>query len=128
MNHDEWLAEHFERYRAQLHASARRMLGSASDADDAIQEAWIRIGLADTSSIENPAGWLTTIVARVCLSMLRARKSRLDVPTEDAEPIGGATVIGPEDQAVEADMVGVALVVVLEQLTPAERLAFVLHD
>jgi RNA polymerase sigma factor (sigma-70 family) len=128
MNHEEWLAEHFERHRAQLHSAARRMLGSDSDADDALQEAWIRISLADTSSIENPAGWLTTIVARVCLSMLRARKVRADLPTDDAEPIRDLTESGPEDRAVEADMVGVALLVVLEHLTPAERLAFVLHD
>lgn len=128
MNHEEWLAEHFERHRTQLHSAARRMLGSDSDADDALQEAWIRISLADTSSIENPAGWLTTIVARVCLSMLRSRKVRQDLPTDDAEPIRDLTETGPEDRAVEADMVGVALLVVLEHLTPAERLAFVLHD
>lgn len=128
----ELLAEHFERHRQHLHRSARRMLGSDTDADDALQEAWIRVNLAETGDIENPAGWLTTVVARVCLSMLRSRKNRHDVPTnepaEDAEPVGRQVESGPEDQAVEADMVGVALLVVLEHLTPAERLAFVLHD
>lgn len=132
MNHQEFVAEHFERHRKHLHSSARRMLGSDTDADDALQEAWIRINLADTSDIENPAGWLTTVVARVCLSMLRSRKNRHDMPTdepaEDADPVGRQIESGPEDQVVEADMVGVALVVVLEHLTPAERLAFVLHD
>lgn len=131
MNSD-FLAEHFERHRQHLHRSARRMLGSDTDADDALQEAWIRVNLADTGDIENPAGWLTTVVARVCLSMLRSRKNRHDMPTdepaEDAEPVGTQVEGGPEDQAVEADMVGVALLMVLEHLTPAERLAFVLHD
>jgi RNA polymerase sigma factor (sigma-70 family) len=133
VNHQEFVAEHFERHRKHLHTSARRMLGSDTDADDALQEAWIRINLADTSDIENPAGWLTTIVARVCLTMLRSRKNRHDLPThdlpeEDADPVGRQVESGPEDQVVEADMVGVALLVVLEHLTPAERLAFVLHD
>src|SRR5262245_8480762 len=104
------------------------MLGSPSDADDAIQEAWIRISAADTSGIENPAGWLTTVVARVCLSMLRARKTHQDLPADGTEPAGEPAEGGPEDRAVQADMVGAALLVVLDQLTPAERLAFVLHD
>ncbi|MFG2043004.1 sigma-70 family RNA polymerase sigma factor [Dactylosporangium sp. NPDC048998] len=128
MSHDEWLAEHFERHRPQLLSAARRMLGSSSDADDAIQDAWLRISRADTSGVENPAGWMTTVVARVCFDMLRARKARQLAGATDAEPVADPAVADPEEQAVEADLVGVALLVVLETLTPPERLAFVLHD
>ncbi|MEV0130317.1 sigma-70 family RNA polymerase sigma factor [Dactylosporangium sp. NPDC050688] len=128
MNHDEWLAEHFESHRPQLLSAARRLLGSGSDADDAIQDAWIRISRADTSGVENPAGWMTTVVARVCFDMLRARRSWQYAPSGDPEPVADPTEADPEQRAVEADLVGVALLVVLETLTPPERLAFVLHD
>src|SRR5690242_6921183 len=128
MNHDEWLAEHFESHRPQLLSAARRLLGSGSDADDAIQDAWIRISRADTSGVENPAGWMTTVVARVCFDMLRARRSWQYVPGGDPEPVADPNEADPEQRAVEADLVGVALLVVLETLTPPERLAFVLHD
>jgi RNA polymerase sigma-70 factor (ECF subfamily) len=128
MDHDAWLAEHFERHRPQLLSAARRMLGSASDADDALQDAWIRISRADTSGVENPAGWMTTVVARVCFDMLRVRKARHQTGGTDPEPIADPAVADPEERAVEADLVGVALLVVLETLSPPERLAFVLHD
>src|SRR5437763_16729980 len=101
------------------------MLGSASEADDAVQEAWLRLHRADTSGVQNRAGWLTTVVARVCLTMLQSRRSRREEPLGALEPEPGA---GPEHEAVLADSVGVALLVVLDTLTPAERLAFVLHD
>src|SRR5437764_2625465 len=101
------------------------MLGSASEADDAVQEAWLRLHRADTSGVQNLAGWLTTVVARVCLTMLQSRRSRREEPLGALEPEPGA---GPEHEAVLADSVGVALLVVLDTLTPAERLAFVLHD
>src|SRR5688572_20994090 len=121
MNRDEWLADYFESHRQRMHAAARRLLGSDSDADDAVQEAWIRISRADTSGIENPGGCLTTVVARVCFNMLRARKGRHDVLIDDVERVDDTPDGGPEDRAVEADLVGVALFVVLETLTPAER-------
>src|SRR5438067_1800782 len=101
------------------------MLGSASEADDAVQETWLRLHRADTSGVQNLAGWLTTVVARVCLTMLQSRRSRREEPLGALEPEPGA---GPEHEAVLADAVGVALLVVLGTLTPAERLAFVLHD
>jgi RNA polymerase sigma-70 factor (ECF subfamily) len=125
------LAQRFEEHRTRLLAVAYRMLGSQSEADDAVQEAWLRLSRADATSVENLGGWLTTVVARVCLDMLRSRKSRREEPEDahDAEPI--ASPEGPtnlEQQALLADSVGVALLVVLETLAPAERVAFVLHD
>jgi RNA polymerase sigma-70 factor (ECF subfamily) len=131
MNEREYLAERFEEHRARLRAVAYRMLGSASEADDAVQEAWLRLSLADAASIDNLGGWLTTVVARVCLDMLRSRQSRREEPlTPDApEPAAtGTRGSSPEQEALLADSVGLALLVVLDRLTPAERLAFVLHD
>jgi RNA polymerase sigma-70 factor (ECF subfamily) len=125
------LAEQFEAKRAHLRAVAYRMLGSTTEADDAVQEAWFRISRADTSDVENLGGWLTTIVARVCLDILRSRKSRPEEPfgVRSLEPVAiGVNGIDPEHETVLADSVGLALLVVLETLTPAERLAFVLHD
>jgi RNA polymerase sigma-70 factor (ECF subfamily) len=123
----EWLAERFEAQRTHLQAVAYRMLGSFGDADDAVQEAWLRLSRSDTSGVENLAGWLTTVVGRVCLDMLRSRKSRREDPLDEhaPEPIAD---IDPEHEALQADSVGLALLVVLDTLTPAERLAFVLHD
>src|SRR5213594_1584665 len=126
-----WLVERFEENRSHLRAVAYRMLGSRTDADDALQEAWIRLSRADTSGVENLRAWLTTVVARVCLDMLRSRKSRREEPLDTGlpEPIASSeAVINPEHEAVLADSVGLALLVVLETLTPAERVAFVLHD
>jgi RNA polymerase sigma-70 factor (ECF subfamily) len=127
----EWLAEQFEGHRAHLRAVAYRMLGSMSEVDDAVQEAWLRLSRADATGIDNLGGWLTTVVARVCLDMLRSRRSRREEPfTPDApEPVAtGARGNSPEHEALLADSVGLALLVVLDRLTPAERLAFVLHD
>jgi RNA polymerase sigma factor (sigma-70 family) len=125
------LAERFEAHRSRLRAMAYRMLGSLSEADDAIQEAWLRLARSDSTGIQNLGGWLTTVVARICLDMLHSRESRREQPLPDprAEP-GGATGSGvdPAEEAMLADSVGVALLVVLDTLTPAERLAFVLHD
>lgn len=131
----DWLAERFEENRGHLRAVAYRMLGSASEADDAVQETWLRLSRSDVSEVENLGGWLTTVAARVCLDMLRARNSRreesLDAPlaTESAavQEIP-AKQMNPEQEAVLADAVGAALLVVLDRLEPAERLAFVLHD
>jgi RNA polymerase sigma factor (sigma-70 family) len=131
MDDQEWLAERFEEHRARLRAVAYRMLGSLSEADDAVQEAWLRLSLADTSDVENLGGWLTTVVARVSLNMLRSRRSRGEEPlgVHVPEPIiDRAEGADPEHQALLADSVGLALLVVLETLPPAERLAFVLHD
>ena len=127
VDENEWLAERFEAHRTHLQAVAYRMLGSGTEADDAVQEAWLRLRRSDTSGVENMAGWLTTVVGRVCLDMLRSRKSRREEPLDDQvpEPIAG---IDPETEALQADSVGLALLVVLDTLTPAERLAFVLHD
>lgn len=125
------LTEEFEGNRSHLRGVAYRMLGSLSDADDAVQEAWIRLNRTDASAVDNLAGWLTTVVARVCLDMLRARGSRREGPleTDPGEPAAvGEPGIDPEEEAVLADSVGLALLVVLDTLTPAERLAFVLHD
>jgi RNA polymerase sigma factor (sigma-70 family) len=124
----DWLAEQFEQSRGHLRAVAFRMLGSTSEADDAVQEAWLRISRSDTNDVENLGGWLTTVVARVCLDQLRSRKSRREEPFGDYMPEPVATGVDPEHQTVMADSVGLALLVVLETLTPAERLAFVLHD
>jgi RNA polymerase sigma factor (sigma-70 family) len=122
-----WLAERFESHRAHLRAVAYRMLGSASEADDAVQEAWLRLSRADTTGVGNLGGWLTTTVARVCLDVLRSRSSRREEPLE-ARPDPVQDGADPEDAAVMADSVGLALLVVLDTLGPAERLAFVLHD
>src|SRR2546430_9209877 len=124
MDEREWLAERFESHRRRLRAVAYRMLGSVSEADDAVQEAWIRLSRADTSGVENLAGWLTTVVARVCLDMLRSRKSR----REEALTLQHESGNDPEHEVLLADSVGLALLVVLETLAPAERVAFVLHD
>ncbi len=127
MGQGDWLAERFEAHRTHLRGVAYRMLGSASEADDAVQEAWLRLGRSDTSGVENLGGWLTTVVARVCLDMLRSRKSRREEPLDAhvPEPSAGRD---PERDALLADSVGLALLVVLERLAPAERVAFVLHD
>jgi RNA polymerase sigma factor (sigma-70 family) len=131
MDEHEWLAEQFEAHRAHLRAVAYRMLGSGNEAEDAVQESWLHLRRADTSGVENLGGWLTTVVARVCLDMLRARTARREEPLEASgpEPIAsGAGGNDPEHEAVLADSVGLALLVVLDTLNPAERLAFVLHD
>jgi len=131
MDEHNWLAEQFEANRSHLQAVAYRMLGSLSEADDAVQESWLHLSRSDTSGVENLGGWLTTVVARICLDMLRSRNSRREEPLEASvpEPItsqqGG---IDPEQEALLADSVGLALLVVLDTLSPAERLAFVLHD
>src|SRR5215468_6994540 len=126
----EWLAEQFEQHRAHLHAVAYRMLGSASEAEDAVQESWIRLGRAEVSDVENLRGWLTTVVARVCLDLLRTRTSRREDPLDAhvPDPVITRADRDPESDALLADSVGLALLVVLEKLEPAERLAFVLHD
>jgi RNA polymerase sigma factor (sigma-70 family) len=130
-----WLAKRFEENRPRLRAVAYRMLGSLSEADDAVQEAWVRLSRSDTSGVENLGGWLTTVVGRVCLDMLRSRRSRREEPLDQHSGgrVPGPIVdregaIDPEHEALLADSVGLALLVVLETLTPAERLAFVLHD
>jgi RNA polymerase sigma factor (sigma-70 family) len=131
MNENNLRVERFERNRAHLGAVAYRMLGSVSEADDAVQEAWIRLDRSDTSEVENLDGWLTTVVARVCLDMLRSRKSRREEPLEAHVPdliVTREFGSDPEQEAVLADSVGLALLVVLEMLAPPERLAFVLHD
>jgi RNA polymerase sigma factor (sigma-70 family) len=125
------LAERFEEHRTHLRAVAYRMLGSVSEVDDAVQEAWLRLSRADSAGIDNLGGWLTTVVARVCLDMLRSRTSRREEPfTPHApDPVAtGTSGSSPEEEALLADSVGLALLVVLDRLTPAERLAFVLHD
>ncbi|MES5821660.1 sigma-70 family RNA polymerase sigma factor [Streptomyces sp. RG80] len=127
MTDSEFLAERFEAHRGHLGAVAYRMLGSVAEADDAVQEAWVRLSRSETRQVENLGGWLTTVVGRVCLDMLRSRKSRAEQPLEPDVPVG-AVAPDPEQDALLADSVGVALLVVLETLTPAERLAFVLHD
>jgi RNA polymerase sigma-70 factor (ECF subfamily) len=124
-------AREFERHRAHLRAVAYRMLGSLSEADDAVQESWFRLNRSEASQVENMRGWLTTVVARVCLDMLRARRARPEDFHSDELPEPIVTIPssnGPEDEALLADSVGLALLVVLDTLTPAERLAFVLHD
>ena len=131
MDTHDWLAERFEAHRTHLRAVAYRILGSPADAEDAVQEAWLRLSRSDSSQVENLGGWLTTVVARVSLNMLQSRKTRREdpagshLPEEIAASTDGA---GPEHQAMLADSVGLALLVVLETLTPAERLSFVLHD
>jgi RNA polymerase sigma factor (sigma-70 family) len=129
MSEREWLAEEFEVHRGHLRAVAHRMLGSGSEADDAVQEAWLRLARADAGGIDNLGGWLTTVVARVCLNMLQSRRSRREEPLGEPEPVAGKQEgADPEDQALLAEGVGLALLVVLDTLAPAERVAFVLHD
>jgi RNA polymerase sigma-70 factor (ECF subfamily) len=131
MSERDYLAGRFEEHRAHLRAVAYRMLGSLNEVEDAVQEAWLRLSRADAADIDNLGGWLTTVVARVCLDMLRSRKSRREEAfTPDApEPVATGTLgSSPEHEALLADSVGLALLVVLDRLTPAERLAFVLHD
>jgi RNA polymerase sigma-70 factor (ECF subfamily) len=144
MADSDWLAAAFEDHRAHLRAVAYRLLGSMTDADDAVQDTWLRLTGADTSGVANLGGWLTTVVARVSLNMLRSRRSRQEEPVGDSWPAaadgaaasaaGGTGAVGlaamgdPEFEAVLADSVGLALLVVLDTLTPSERLAFVLHD
>src|SRR5262247_123183 len=146
MPDNELLAAAFAEHRDHLRAVAYRLLGSMTDADDAVQDTWLRLTSADTSEVDNLGGWLTTVVARVSLNMLRSRRRRHEEPVGDSWPnaaevaaregaAGGPTGAGtasraadPEDEAVLADSVGLALLVVLDTLTPAERLAFVLHD
>src|SRR5215204_402076 len=131
MEEHEWLAERFEEHRGRLRSVAYRMLGSLTEADDALQDAWLRVARAGADDVENLGGWLTTIVARVCLNMLRSRNVRREeffgvrLPDPIISP---DRRLQPEDEAILADSVGLALLVVLDTLTPAERLAFVLHD
>jgi len=131
MDSQQWQAEQFEQYRGHMRAVAQRMLGSSAEADDAVQEAWFRLSRSDTAEVENMRGWLTAVVSRICLDMLRARRTRREefVDEWSDEPI--VALYGdsdPEHEALVADSVGVALMVVLDSLSPAERLAFVLHD
>ncbi|HET7617325.1 MAG TPA: RNA polymerase sigma factor SigJ [Vicinamibacterales bacterium] len=130
MSTPERLAGQFEEHRAHLRAVAYRMLGSAAEADDAVQEAWIRLSRTDVSAVENVRGWLTTVVARICLDMLRTRASRREdaLDTHVPDPVIARADDNPETVAAQADSVGLALLVVLDKLEPAERLAFVLHD
>ena len=131
MDETEWLAERFEQHRPRLRAVAYRMLGSLTEADVAVQDAWIRLSRSNAEQIDNLGGWLTTVVARECLHMLRSRRRRREVSFEGRLPDPVITPDGdldPEQEALLADSVGLALLVMLERLTPAERLAFVLHD
>ncbi|MFP2930015.1 sigma-70 family RNA polymerase sigma factor [Pyxidicoccus sp. 3LG] len=132
MDEKKWLAEEFEAHRAHLRGVAFRMLGSLSEAEDAVQESWLHLSRSDTSVVQNLGGWLTTVVARVCLDMLRSRRSRREDPQGDEpvpEPVASREDgADPERERLLADSVGLALLVVLEALTPAERIAFVLHD
>src|SRR6266487_3741339 len=131
MDENEWLADRFEEHRAHLRAVAYRMLGSLTDADDAVQDTWLRLSRSGAGEVENLKGWLTTIVARVCLNMLRSRNTQREesleacVPDPIVSPAGG---LDPEEEVLLADSVGLALQVVVDTLAPAERLAFVLHD
>jgi len=130
-NDQEFLAERFEANRAHLRGVAYRMLGSVTEADDAVQEAWIRLSRTDTSDVENLRAWLTTVVGRVCLNMLRSRKSRREGSLEDHVPepvVSPEQGMDPEQEALLGDSIGLAMLVVLDSLTPAERVAFVLHD
>src|SRR5207249_587834 len=130
-NENDWLADRFEEQRGHLRAVAYRMLGSLTEADDAVQDAWMRVSRAGADDVENLGGWMTTIVARVCLNMLRSRHTRREEPLEAHLPDPVVTPDGalqPEEEALLADSVGLAMLVVLDTLSPAERLAFVLHD
>src|SRR5215471_3620508 len=131
MDQQDWLAGRFEENRSRLRAVAYRMLGSLSEADDAVQEAWLRLSGSDTGSIDNLPGWLTTVVARICLDILRSRSSRReeDLPDSTASTSDrGGHALDPEQEAAMAEAVGIAALVILDRLAPAERLAFVLHD
>ena len=131
LHDDDRLAEEFERHRTRLRALAYRMLGSTSEADDAVQEAWLRLSRSDAAAIENLGGWLTTVQSRVCLNILQARRSHPEVPLgPDVPEPAAAQAAGsdPEHEALLADSIGLALLVVLDTLSPAERVAFVLHD
>jgi RNA polymerase sigma-70 factor (ECF subfamily) len=131
MNENDWLAERFEETRKHLRAVAYRMLGSLSEADDAVQEAWLRLSRSDVTGVDNLGGWLTTVVARVCMDMLRSRASRREelLGVQLPEPIVNREgAVDPEHEALLAGSIGLALLVVLDTLAPAERLAFVLHD
>ncbi|PZF80271.1 sigma-70 family RNA polymerase sigma factor [Jiangella anatolica] len=131
MNDDDWLAGRFEDHRPRLRAVAYRLLGSLGDADDAVQEAWVRVSRAGADDVENLGGWLTTVVSRVSLNMLQSRLTRREEPLDTQLPdviVSRDSRVDPEDEALLSDSVGVALQVVLETLAPAERLAFVLHD
>ena len=131
MHDNDWLAQRFEENRARLTAIASRMLGSAGDADDAVQEAWLRLSRSDADSIENLGSWLTTVLSRVCLNILQARRSRSDTSLNVAGrqiPADGARASDPEHEALLADSIGLALTIMLNVLSPGERVAFVLHD
>jgi RNA polymerase sigma-70 factor (ECF subfamily) len=131
MDRNDWLAERFEENRGHLRAVAYRMLGSLAEADDAVQEAWIRLSRADTAEVENLGAWLTTVVTRVCLNVLRSRRAHHEESLETHVPdpiVGPEAGLDPEREAVLSDSVGLAMLVVLEMLAPAERVAFVLHD
>lgn len=132
MDERQWLAEQFEENRGHLRAVAYRMLGSMNEADDAVQDAWLRLNRSDASEIENLGGWLSTVVARVCLDILRSRASRreehLDTAGSAESGVRAQHGVDPEQEALMADSVGLALLVVLDRLNPADRLAFVLHD
>ena len=131
MDRQQWLAQQFEAERPHLRAVAYRLLGSLNEADDAVQDAWLRMSRADTSAVDNLGGGLTTVVARVALNMLRSRKTRREHPLDVRVPdpiVDSADGTAPEHEALLADSVGLALLVVLETLSPPERLAFVLHD
>src|SRR5918997_2836045 len=131
MEHQDWLAERFEANRSHLRGVAYRMLGSLPEADDAVQEAWIRLSRTDTSDVDNLRAWLTTVVGRVCLNILRSRRTRREAPLEPhvADPLVSPEAgVDPEHEALLGDSLGLALLAVLDALTPAERVAFVLHD
>src|SRR5436190_18791676 len=131
MDERDYLADRFEAHRTHLRGVAYRMLGSMSDVDDAVQEAWMRLNRSDAAPIDNLGGWLTTVVARVCLDMLRSRESRREESLDEQVPdpiVSREDGIDPEYEALLADSVGLALLVVLDSLNPSERLAFVLHD
>ena len=131
MHSQEWQAEQFEQYRGHLRAVAQRMLGSSAEADDAVQEAWLRLNRSDAAEVENMRGWLTTVVSRICLDMLRTRRTRREESIGEWSEVPVVELFGdsdPEQEALIADGVGLALQVVLDTLSPAERLAFVLHD
>lgn len=131
MDENDWLAQRFEEHRPRLTGVARRMLGAASEAEDAVQEAWLRLSRSDAEAIDNLGGWLTTTLSRVCLSVLQARRARPEAPVEPGtlpEPAADDAGSDPEQQALLAESIGLALLVVLDTLTPSERVAFVLHD
>ena len=130
MQDSDWLAQQFEANRGHLRAVAYRMLGSAGEADDAVQEAWLRLARTDVESIDNLGAWLTTVVARVCLDILRSRSARREesIDAQNGQPLSRSPEPNPESEAQLADSVGLALLVVLDRLSPQERIAFVLHD